>query len=51
MSIQSRIVQIEDRVHRLYLEREQMEGDLLELALLIDDLEDQLTDLEAKRDL
>ena len=51
MSIKNRIVQIEDRLSRLYQERHEMVEQLHNLRLLIDDMEDQLTDLEAKRDL
>ena len=50
MSIKSRITQLEDAVARRYDERRKLNEQVMELTRQINDFEDQLTDLEAKRD-
>ena len=50
MSIASRARQIEEAVSRLYAERRELNNQVMDITRRISDLEDQLTDLEAKRD-
>ena len=48
MSIKSRALQIEEALGRLYAERRELNKQQMNISRRIDDLEDQLTDLEAK---
>ena len=50
MSIANRCRDLEDRVSRLYAERADLNNQVMQLSREIKDFEEQLTDLEAKRD-
>ena len=50
MSLKNRARDLEDRIGRLYAERADLNNQVMQLTREIKDFEEQLTDLEAKRD-